>query len=249
MTEVLECPRCKAAVTVSDELRGRVMACPHCAVHFTVGQSGPAFPVAAPAVHLPGGRPLQRFTFACARCASILEAEQRYCGTMGRCPTCGGVFTIPHVDARTGLPTSSAVVADDGQLPTPMHAYATAGAKAPKIVRNDAGESVIVCPRCEQHSDLDANQCALCGTPFTIEGAESVLERGRPADGLATAALTISLLGICIPFAGLLGVGLALVSLMRGRDRGPAGARNTMALAGLIVGLITLSISVILFIF
>jgi NADH dehydrogenase FAD-containing subunit len=37
---------------------------------------------------------------------------------------------IPPVNERTGVAAGLAQVTDDGQLPTPMHAYATAGEKA-----------------------------------------------------------------------------------------------------------------------
>lgn len=243
MTEVIDCPACRKAVTVSDELRGRVMACPHCGRHFTVGQSGPAVPVAAPPSNFPTGRHAVRFTFSCTRCASILEASGEHCGTTGRCPTCGAVFTIPQVDPRTGVPSSSAFVADDGQLPTPMHAYATAGAKAPKIVRLDSGEDVIICPRCNRQSPLDSNQCKTCGTPYTIEGAEAVVHGAGNTNGLASAAITVSLLGLCIPFIGLVGAGLAIAAMQKSSELGQTRPGYKLAVAALVVGLILFGIN------
>ena len=131
MSRVLGCPHCEKDVTVDAQLYGRVMGCPHCGLHFSVNNAeSPAIPVASPLGNFPYSAHSIRFTFSCARCASILEARGDHCGTKGRCPTCGAIFTIPEVDPRTGLPAKSAHVADDGQLPTPMHAYATAGAKA-----------------------------------------------------------------------------------------------------------------------
>src|SRR5206468_63102 len=131
----------------------------------------------------------QRFTFTCQRCQSILEGNSLISGQTGRCPTCGATFTVPHVDRTTGLPTGPAQVADDGQNPTPVHAYANAGEKAPMIRRLPGGDMVIVCPRCSANMPVEANLCSACGVPFTIEGATSIARHAGSGNSLATTAL------------------------------------------------------------
>lgn len=239
MSRVLGCPHCEKSVTVDRQLYGRVMGCPHCGKHFTVNdETSPAVAVAAPAGNFPYSMHAVRFTFSCMRCASVLEARGDHCGTKGRCPTCGAIFTIPEVDPRTGLPATAARVEDDGQLPTPMHAYATAGAKAPSFVRGDDGEMAIICPRCNRQSAVDVNQCPGCGTPFTIEGAEAVVQ-GGDSNSLATAAITIAILGLCIPGVGLVAIGFGWAAIARSKEMGQSRPGYGLGIASIVLGLIS----------
>ena len=155
------------------------------------------------------------------------------------------MVTIPGVDRRTGLPTGPAVVADDGELPTPMHAYAAAGAKAPSIRRKESGEMVIACPRCNFEAGVDANVCPRCGLPFTIEGASMVIAggAGSGADRLATTSFVLGILGIftfCLPLLGGLAVILGIISLTRTERSVQSRATRQYALAGTICGLASL---------
>lgn len=188
-----------------------------------------------------------RFTFACIRCGCLLEARASMCGEQARCPTCGGDFIIPQVDPRTGIAVGSAAPFDDGQLPTPMHAYASAGAQAPKIARNDKGEPYIICPRCQRHMPVDANLCTTCGIPFTIEGAATVTNTVMPVQPFSTWALTTGVLAIlssCFPALGFLSIGLGCLAVSRARRRSiPAPAAGlTMAWAGIILGSVSLTL-------
>ena len=242
MSFVLDCPACRKAVSATLELVGRVMACPHCASHFTIPQEGhAAVGVAAPRSNFPTAAGGIRFTFSCQRCNSILEARGETSGNEGKCPTCGAVFVIPSVDARTGLSVGQAVVEDDGQLPTPMHAYATAGATAPTIHRTEGGEQVIQCPRCRQRTRIDADTCSSCGMPFTTEGAAAITGAAPSTNGLATASLTvgiISMLAWCIPVPvlGFTAIGLGIGGLKRSEKIGHDKSGRNMAIAGIICG-------------
>lgn len=186
-----------------------------------------------------------RFTFSCTRCGSILEASEDLSGHQGRCPTCGGVFRVPEVDRRTGLARGPAQVADDGQLPTPMHAYATAGVNAPKILRLPNGHQVIVCPRCQRQMPVDADVCKSCGIPFTLEGAAEISTAGEENSGLATAALTVGVLSIptfCFPLLGVVAVILGFVALRRAAALGSRAPGRRMALAGIACGVLSLGV-------
>jgi len=189
-----------------------------------------------------------RFTFSCQRCGSVLEALGEQCGRSGRCPTCGAVFIIPLVDPQTGLAAGPARVSDDGQLPTPMHAYGTAGGKAPKIRRLGSGEQVIVCPRCGRDMPVDAHTCGSCGLPFTIEGAAAVVQTADGVNSWSTAALTVGVLSImtfCFPLPALAAIALGIVALRKGRSVGRATSGRSMAIAGIICGTLSLAVFVV----
>ena len=240
MSRVLDCPKCSQPVTVSDDLIGRVMACPHCAAHFTVpAADAQPVSVATPISNFPHSMHMVRFTFSCMRCASILEGRGDLSGQRGRCPTCGAVFVVPRVDPATGLALDAAQVADDGQLPTPMHAYATAGTKAPEIRQIGDDELVIICPRCNRQCDIESNACPSCGTPFTMDGAEAIARTGGEYNSIASSAITCACLGMCIPGVGLLGAGLGFAAMRRADEMGTARPGYNMGVAALIVGLLT----------
>lgn len=244
MSFVLHCPSCREAVSATRDLVGRVMACPHCASHFTIPREGAeAVAVVTPAYNYPPPGAAIRFTFTCQRCGSILEARGDMGGRHGRCPTCGAVFVIPRVDPNTGLATGPAVVAEDGQLPTPMHAYATAGSKAPAIKRLTSGEQVIVCPRCGREMPVDADTCRSCGIPFTMEGASTIALVGSGMNGLATTALTLGILAAllgCLPGFGVVAIGVGLGGLRRAERLGPGRPGWGMSLAGILLGVASL---------
>ena len=181
-----------------------------------------------------------RFTFSCQRCQSVLEAAGNQSGQHGRCPTCGAVFVIPSVNERTGVAAGPAQVTDDGQLPTPMHAYATAGDKAPKIERLPSGEQVIVCPRCGRQGSIDSNTCRTCGLPFTIEGAAAVVQDTGSGDTLSNAALVVGVLSIptfCFPALPVIAIVLGTLALRRMRASDPA---RRSAWIGIICGLVAI---------
>lgn len=188
----------------------------------------------------------RRLRFACQRCASSLEALASQSGQPGRCPTCGAVFVVPAVDPQTGHADGVAAVPDDGQLPTPVHAYATAGRSAPRIVRRADGTQVIVCPRCRREMPVDADACTGCGQPFTIEGASQPAGAVEPLDNnLAVAALTVGVLGVlsfCAPVLAPVAIGLGVAGIRRATRLGPLGTGYSMALAGIILGLVAIAL-------
>ncbi len=223
------------------------MACPHCASHFTLPQAGQAaVPVAQPTGNLSTAGHA-RFTFDCQRCGSILEARGDMSQSQGRCPTCGALFVIPRTDPQSGLPIDTATVPDDGQLPTPMHAYATAGHKAPKIHRMANGEQAILCSQCGQQMPIDADSCTACGVPFTMEAASEVARSGPSPNSLATASLTIGIISVltpCMLVLGLVAIGLGIAGLVRAENLGTARPGRNMAIAGIVLGVISLLWSV-----
>jgi uncharacterized CHY-type Zn-finger protein len=249
MSCVLGCPLCSKSVTVADEHIGVVLACPYCARHFTLpAKDVQAVPVAmgpAQATALTTG---SRFTFTCGRCESILEARPELCGQPGRCPTCGALFVVPNVDPATGQAAGPAMVADDGQLPTPLHAYATAGDRAPTIRRLDTGAQVVVCPRCRAEMPVEADVCSACGIPFTMEGAASITQAPLETDSLARAAMTVGIIGVltaCQPVVGLVALGLGIAAMVKSRRRKYNKSGEKMAIAGIICGAAGAAIGVV----
>jgi len=191
---------------------------------------------------MPAGRV---FHFRCLRCGSVLEGRSRQCGRRGKCPTCGAVFTVPEIDPRTGLAMSHADPGDDGENPTPLHAYAAAGAKAPRIVRKEDDSLAIECPRCNRQSAISASNCQSCGLPFTLEGASrAVTTAVHSVEG--TAALVVGLVSlplVCVGVGwlpGLVAIALGLhARLKSGYDKdGPA-------IAGIVLGALACLVSVL----
>lgn len=246
----LICPSCEQTFTPATPPVDEETTCPHCSRRFNIHLEGKSAP--SPVRRTPSTRSAQRirFTFSCTRCSSILEASDDLCGRPGRCPTCGGVFRVPPIDPQTGLAAGAAIVEDDGQLPTPMHAYATAGTKAPKIRTRPDGQQVIVCPRCHREMSVDANICTSCGMPFTMEGAEVVIQTGGgpEVNTMASAALTVGVLSIptfCVPVLGVVAVILGFIAIRRAESYGPGQPGKRMALVGMICGLASIALCVV----
>lgn len=187
----------------------------------------------------------QRFHFRCLRCGSVLEGYSSQSDQSGRCPSCDAVFTVPRVDPRTGLAVQHADPGDDGEPPTPVHAYAAAGNKAPHIVRGDDDHLEIECPRCQRRSPVSSDSCPGCGLPFTIEAANySVPTAASELGGLAAMSGAIALFSSFCPGVGLvcslLALGLGWAALARGKY-GP----STGGWVGAVLGLISLLIQVL----
>ncbi len=192
--------------------------------------------------------PSLRFNFSCRTCGSVLEALIAQSGTPGRCPTCAAVFNIPRVDLRTGLALGSGDGGETKQDPTPVHAYAAAGDKAPEIVHLEGAGRAIVCPRCAATSDIEENYCAACGFPFTMEGANRAAQ--SVADGYAVASFVVGLISlpVCICAGVYGGIGalvagiLGWTSLTRVRSAGSARGGRAWAIAGLALAVVGLAI-------
>jgi hypothetical protein len=223
------------------------VACPFCSKHFAIPAEG-IKPVSRrpAAAEAPSYATTIRFTFSCQRCQSILEGNSQLSGQIGRCPSCGAVFTVPQVDRKTGLPLGPAHVEDDGQLPTPVHAYATAGDKAPKIVRLGDDRQVIVCPRCAGHMPIDSNLCKSCGIPFTMEGAAAVMETASPTNPYASASLIVGILSVptfmCVGVPALVAIVLGTIGLTRMSKDDPAKRGRMAAIIGIVCGAVSLGL-------
>ena len=155
---------------------------------------------------------------------------------------------------RTGLALGAGDSGEADQDPTPVHAYAAAGDKAPEIVHlKDAGQA-IVCPRCDATSDIEQNYCEACGFPFTMEGANRAAH--STADGYAVASFVVGLISlpVCICAGAYGGIGafiagvLGWTSLTRVRSTGSARGGRRWAIAGLalaMVGLVIVLVEII----
>lgn len=194
------CPHCESTIPDSDERAETLTACPYCNAALSPSSlAASARPAPAPPVAPPS--PI-RFSLNCERCGSILEANSSHAGRAARCPTCGATFVVPSPDPRTGLPVGRAVATNDGLPPHPMHAYAAAGARAPRIEKSDDGADLIVCPRCDARNPIEADLCSACGTPFTIDGAGGRNGFKERISSSALLSLTCGLLA-CLPIGPL----------------------------------------------
>ncbi len=121
-----------------------------------------------------------------------------------------------------------------------MHAYAASGQQAPRIRHGPDGTPCIECPRCGGRSSITSNNCPSCGVPFTMEGVPT--SAGRRGSGLATTALVLGIVSLCLfqlVVVGPLAILFALASWMRSGNTRPSG----MAIAGAVLGIISLTLS------
>jgi len=172
----------------------------------------------------------------CVYCSSRLEATESVAGQEGQCPTCGSAIHIPILDRQNRLidPITREVIKQD---PHPVHAYAAAGDRAPKILRNAEGAQIIQCPRCNASSPIAANNCRNCGMPFTMEG--TTLEAQGSSNGFSVAALVLGIVGIpagCAFIPSLLAIIFGIVALSQIAKSGGEGGGKGMAVAGIVCG-------------
>lgn len=262
---IFECNVCRTALSAEEAQAGQLVRCPKCMTTLRV-PSGARETVAAGAPSTPSlGRPPEfsrggggtalgsagrgggrRFGFNCGYCSSRLEATEGDSGNQGQCPTCGNSIIIPILDRYGRLidPMTGKIIKPD---PHPVHAYAAAGERAPRILRSDDGRQTIMCPRCQALSPVSANNCKSCGMPFTMEG--TTLEASGTSNGFCVAALVLGILGvfafICFPLPILAiifgAIGYAQVS----RSGGGEGGGKGMAIAGMVLGGIGCAIAVV----
>jgi DNA-directed RNA polymerase subunit RPC12/RpoP len=176
----------------------------------------------------------QRYGFNCVWCSSRLEATDSQGGTEGTCPTCGQQIVIPIKDRHGRLidPRTNQILKPD---PHPVHAYAAAGERAPKILRKTDGSQEILCTRCNTHSPITANNCRNCGNPFTIEGTTS--DAVSESSGLAAASLILGIISLptspCLFIFGPLALVLGGISYYQAQQ---TGGSKGLATAGIILG-------------
>jgi hypothetical protein len=148
------------------------------------------------------------------------------------------------MDPRIGRAAGDADPGYDGELPTPVHAYAAAGTNAPHIVRIDDQVLLIECRRCASRSPITAHACGHCGLPFTLDGMNRRVASSRP--GSATPALVLGILSIPASCAWIgLAAGIpAIVLGIYARSR-PGHEDDGCALAGIILGILACAIFVV----
>ena len=251
---VFPCHICRTSLSAEESQAGQMLRCPVCRTTLRVPVPEAAVAVGSPAASPTVGARLgeaatvrrpaattrfagKRYGFNCGYCSSRLEATESMAAQEGQCPTCGNQITIPILDRYGRLidPKTRQIIKQD---PHPVHAYAAAGARAPKIIRSDDGKQFIVCPRCSANSPITANNCKSCGMPFTMEG--TTLEATGTNNGFCVASLVLGIIGlpalvIVIPsvLAIIFGiVGLRQVNSPESATRGGKG----MAIAGIVCG-------------
>ena len=261
---VFPCQVCQTPLSASPSQAGQLVRCPTCsstlrvpaqspAARETVGAgvgggarsggqgfSAPPNPgvirtsFAQPQIR-GGGR---RYGFNCGYCSSRLEATESMGAQDGQCPTCGNNITIPILDRYGRLidPKTRQIIKQD---PHPVHAYAAAGERAPKITRQRDGKQTIICPRCNGVSPISANNCKACGMPFTMEG--TTLEAAGTSNGFCVASLVLGIIGLpaaCTFITPLLAVIFGIIGYNQVSKSGSEGGGRGMAIAGIICGVI-----------
>ena len=255
---VFECNVCRTALSAEEAQAGQLVRCPKCmttlrvpaAAREVVGAGAPSGGTLGrpPEFHrssaVGGGPPLggtraaagRRFGFNCGYCSSRLEANESMSGQEGQCPTCGNAIVIPILDRYGRLidPMTGKIIKPD---PHPVHAYAAAGERAPRILRSDDNRQHIMCPRCQALSPIAANNCKSCGMPFTMEG--TTLEASGTSNGFCVASLVLGIIGIpafCAVVPGILAIIFGIIGYNQVTKSGAEGGGKGMAIAGIICG-------------
>lgn len=266
---IFQCSVCKAKLSADEGMVGQLVRCPTCNTTLRVPAARPA-PAAvgagamspssgsrsesraggttttAPPPPMTGVGGLgfrtggKRFGFNCGYCSSRLEATEAQCAQEGQCPTCGNNITIPILDRYGRLidPHTREIIKQD---PHPVHAYAAAGDRAPKIQRLKDGSQAIQCPRCSTLSPVTANNCKSCGMPFTMEG--TTLEAAGTSNGFCVASLVLGIIGIpaaCSIIPAVLAIIFGIVGYNQVNKTASEGGGKGMAIAGIICGVIGL---------
>lgn len=249
------CKVCRTALSADDRYAGQMMQCPTCrsaqrvpgepvgaATAATAGgrstaTGSPAHPPRAPQLTRPDrATPLgRRYGFSCPYCSSRLEATESLAATEGQCPTCGSEITIPILDKYGRLidPKTRQIIRPD---PHPVHAYAAAGARAPKVVRLSDGSQHIQCPRCGAYTSISGNNCRQCGMPFTMEGTTA--DAVGASNGFCVASLVIGILsipGACTMILPVLAIVLGVVGYNQAASS-QEGSGKGLAVAGICCG-------------
>lgn len=263
---IFPCQVCNTPLSAEESQTGQLVRCPTCLTTLRVpaaqrqqqlvgagsGGGGGTVegPVAGPGTAMPpqqnfrnqlgssvrgGGK---RYGFNCGYCSSRLEATESMAGQHGQCPTCGNDIVIPILDRYGRLidPMTGKIIKQD---PHPVHAYAAAGDRAPRILRQPGGAQNIECPRCAHISPITSNNCKSCGMPFTMEG--TTLEGTGASNGFCVASLVLGIIGIpafCTVVAPLLAIIFGLIGYNQASKADVQAGGKGMAIAGIICGVI-----------
>lgn len=246
---VFPCHICRTSLSAEESQAGQMLRCPVCRTTLRVPVPEAAVAVGSPAApalgkadgpRRPASMPRfagKRYGFNCGYCSSRLEATESMAAQEGQCPTCGNQITIPILDRYGRLidPKTRQIIKQD---PHPVHAYAAAGSRAPKITRSTGGKQFIVCPRCSANSPITANNCKSCGMPFTMEG--TTLEATGTNNGFCVASLVLGIIGlpalvIVIPSVLAIIFGIVGIRQVGSAESATRGGRG-MAIAGIVCG-------------
>ena len=194
----------------------------------------------SPAARNPG----KRYGFNCVYCSSRLEATEAMAAQEGQCPTCGNTITIPILDRYGRLidPITQKIIKQD---PHPVHAYAAAGERAPRIVRESQSLQSIQCPRCSMKSPITSNNCSGCGMPFTMEG--TTVDAAGGTNSFCVASLVLGIIAVptgIMLVTPVLALVFGAVGYRQVREAGEAGRGGGLAIAGMVLGVFGLGVAI-----
>jgi DNA-directed RNA polymerase subunit RPC12/RpoP len=254
---VFSCQVCRTSLSAQEPQAGQLVRCPTCLTTLRVpatdmvpagamaAEDSAAAPVppplqrppqSMPGIGAPGRTGGKRYGFNCGYCSSRLEATESMAAQDGQCPTCGNNITIPILDRYGRLidPKTRQIIKQD---PHPVHAYAAAGERAPAIFRDPEGKQYIRCPRCASTSTINANNCKICGMPFTMEG--TTLEAAGSSNVFCVASLVLGIIALpagCMVIPPALAIIFGIIGYNQTSKSGVEGGGKAMAIAGIICG-------------
>ena len=255
---VFYCPICRTKLSAQESQIAAAVRCPQCMSTLKVPMPEMATAGAAAGNEpIPFTRPTartgaaanflkaaggtgggKRYGFNCGYCSSRLEATDAMAASEGQCPTCGSTITIPIQDRYGRLidPKTRQIIKQD---PHPVHAYAAAGDRAPRILRQKDGKQVIRCTRCSAMSPINANNCKACGMPFTMEG--TTVQASGTNNGFCVASLVLGIISIptfCAIVTPVLAIVFGCIGYAQASKAENETSGKGMAIAGMICGAI-----------
>jgi hypothetical protein len=243
---IFPCNVCRTQLSAEEQQAGQLVRCPTCMSTLRVPAEQPSGgAVVAPQQNnlqilsqSRGGGGGRRYGFNCGYCSSRLEATEAMAAQEGQCPTCGNNIVIPILDRYGRLidPRTRQIIK---QYPHPVHAYAAAGDRAPKILRQPDGSQKIQCVRCNTLSPVSANNCRSCSMPFTMEG--TTLEASGSSNGFCVASLVLGIIGLfafCAVVPPILAIIFGIVGYNQAAKTGSTGGGRGLAIAGIVCGVL-----------
>lgn len=238
----IRCRRCEREMLARHAWVGQDVRCPHCSsvIRTPTPQPGDSATLADP----PALTPARFFNFPCPRCDILLEGHTGMSGGAARCPTCGVRIEVPFVDPGSGLPQPATATEPPPEELAALHAYAADGRLAPQIVRDLTLGPRILCGGCGVENEIEAQSCAACGAPFSIDAVPTGFGSVRGPAGRGALVLgLVGLAGVYLPQLIPISAAALLIGARLAFDR--RGAMSWTALVGGGLGLVGVSAGVV----
>ena len=239
------CPKCGKRYHIDDSHAGKKGRCSQCGTEFRVPEAGnvpedaptpvldqppsPPTPPQAPTPPGPVGPSSTKIDFAC-RCGRQMQADAKYVGQTVYCPTCGTAMTVPGTSGGPGVASYA---------PPPPRAGAYGAPPLPPPPPPGPGQYAPP-PGPGQYAPPPPGPGGYGPPPYGAPYCEYELPKG-----LAIWALVLGLLSplCCGLLSGIPAIICGAIAIGR-VNRGEAAGKG-MAIAGLVLGIVGVGVTII----